>query len=54
MKAKCQRNYIFQAIREDNCQPRIDYPTKLPFKFERFIKAFPENKNLRCFKINRY
>ncbi|XP_077012924.1 serine/threonine-protein kinase MARK1-like [Tamandua tetradactyla] len=40
-----QWNDIFKLLKEKNCQPRIPYPTKLPFKNEGEIKTFSEKKN---------
>jgi hypothetical protein len=36
---------IFQALNENNFNPRIPYPAKLSFKIDRAIKIFMINRN---------
>ena len=49
LKAKRSRNNIFQALKENGCQPRILYPAKLSFRFEDEIKTFHGKQKLEEF-----
>jgi hypothetical protein len=40
LKAKRAWSEVFQALNENNLNPRILYPTKLSFKIDRAIKIF--------------
>jgi hypothetical protein len=40
LKARRARSEIFQALNENNFNPRILYPEKLSFKIDRTIKVF--------------
>ena len=40
-------------LKYKNWQPRILYPAKLPFRYEREIKAFPDRQKLRKFITTR-
>lgn len=39
-----KQNNIFKLLKEKNCQPKILYPAKLPFKNEGKIKTFPDKQ----------
>jgi hypothetical protein len=41
LKAKSTWNDTFQALKENNCQPRLLCPAKLSFIIEGEIKNFP-------------
>jgi hypothetical protein len=42
-------NYVFQALRVNNCHPRILYPAKLIFKINWEIKTFHDkHKPKQC------
>ena len=38
-----------KVMKGDNLQPRILYPARLSFRFDREIKSFPDKQNLREF-----
>ena len=40
---------IFKAMKGKNLQPRILYPARLSFRFDREIKSFPGKQKLRKF-----
>jgi hypothetical protein len=40
---------IFQALKANNCQPRLVYPAKISILIERELKTFHNNKKLREF-----
>jgi hypothetical protein len=49
LKARRSWKSIIQALIESNCQPRLDYPAKLSFLFEREIKTFHHKEKLKEF-----
>uniref|UniRef100_A0A8D2DK81 L1 transposable element RRM domain-containing protein n=1 Tax=Sciurus vulgaris TaxID=55149 RepID=A0A8D2DK81_SCIVU len=49
LKARRAWNNIFQALKENGCQPRILYPAKLTFKFDDEIKSFHDKQKLKEF-----
>ena len=49
LKARRAWNNIFQALKENGCQPRILYPAKLTFKFDNEIKSFHDKQKLKEF-----
>uniref|UniRef100_A0A8D2DIM8 L1 transposable element RRM domain-containing protein n=1 Tax=Sciurus vulgaris TaxID=55149 RepID=A0A8D2DIM8_SCIVU len=49
LKARRSWNNIFQALKENGCQPRILYPAKLTFKFDDEIKSFHDKQKLKEF-----
>ena len=49
MEARRKWHHIFQVLTEKNCQPRILYPVKSPFRNEREIKTFSNERKLRKF-----
>ena len=42
-----QINDILKILKDKSCHPRILYPPKLPFRYEKEIKAFQGTQNLR-------
>uniref|UniRef100_A0A8D2JMZ3 Endonuclease/exonuclease/phosphatase domain-containing protein n=1 Tax=Sciurus vulgaris TaxID=55149 RepID=A0A8D2JMZ3_SCIVU len=49
LKARRAWNNIFQALKENGCQPRILYSAKLTFKFDDEIKSFHDKQKLKEF-----
>jgi hypothetical protein len=46
LKARRAWGAVFQALNENNFNPRILYPTKLSFKIDRAIKVFHDKQKL--------
>jgi hypothetical protein len=46
-KAKRAGSEVFQALNENNFNPRILYPAKLSFKIDRAIKVFHDKQKLK-------
>ena len=44
---------IFKVMKGKNLQPRILYPTRLPFEFERESKSFTDKQKLREFSTTK-
>ena len=44
---------IFKVMKGKNLQPRILYPAKLLFRFDREIKSFPDKQKLREFSTTK-
>ena len=44
---------IFKVMKGKNPQPRILYPARLSFKFDRETKALPDKQKLREFSITK-
>ena len=44
---------IFKVMKGKNLQPRILYPEKLLFRFDREIKSFPDKQKLREFSTTK-
>ena len=40
---------MFKAMKEKNLQPRILYPIRFSFRYDRKIKSFPDKQKLREF-----
>jgi hypothetical protein len=47
LKARRAWSEIFQALNENNFNPRILYPAKLSFKIDRTIKVFHDKQKLK-------
>jgi hypothetical protein len=47
IKVRRPRNDVFQALKRNNCQPRLLYPAKLSFKTEREIKPCQDKLKLK-------
>jgi hypothetical protein len=47
LKARKKWREVFWALNENIFNPRILYPAKLPFKFDRAIKIFQDKQKLQ-------
>jgi hypothetical protein len=47
LKARRAWSEVFQALNENNFNPRILYPAKLSFKIDGTIKAFHDKQKLK-------
>jgi hypothetical protein len=47
LKARRAWSEVFQALNENNCNPRILYPAKLSFKIGGAIKIFQNKQKLK-------
>ena len=47
VKTRRRWHDIFHVLKEINCQSRILYSVKIPFKDEMKIKTFKDEKNLK-------
>jgi hypothetical protein len=47
LKARRAWSYVFQALNENNFNPRILYPAKLSFKIDEAIKVFHDKQKLK-------
>jgi hypothetical protein len=47
LKARRAWNEVFQALNENNFNPRILYPAKLTFKIDGAIKLFHDKQKLK-------
>jgi hypothetical protein len=47
LKARRAWSEVFQALNENNFNPRILYPAKLSFKIDRAIKIFHNKQKLK-------
>jgi hypothetical protein len=47
LKARRARSEVFQALNENNFNPRVLYPAKLSFKIDRTIKVFHYKQKLK-------
>jgi hypothetical protein len=47
LKARRAWGELFQALNENNFNPRILYPAKLSFKIDRTIKVFHNKQKLK-------
>jgi hypothetical protein len=46
LKTRRAWSEVFQALAENNINPRILYPAKLSFKIDRAIKVFEDKQKL--------
>ena len=53
LQASRECHYIFKVMKGKNLQPRILYPAKLLFRFDREIKSFPDKQKLREFSTTK-
>ena len=51
LQARWEWHDIFKVMKGNNLQPRILYPARLSFIFDREIKSFPGKQKLREFSI---
>ena len=49
LQAREERQDILKVMKEKNVQPRLLYPAKISFKYEREIKSFIDKQKLREF-----
>ena len=49
LKTRRAWNNIYQALKENRCQPRILYPAKLTFRFDDEIRSFHDKQKLKEF-----
>ena len=47
------RHDIFKVMKEKNLLPRILYPERLLFRFDREIKSFPDKQKVREFSTTK-
>jgi hypothetical protein len=52
-KARRAGNEVFQALNENNFNPRILYPEKLSFKIDGAIKVFHDKQKLKQYMITK-
>ena len=53
MQARREWQDIFKVMKGKNLQPRILYPARLSFKFDREVKSFTDKQKLREFKTTK-
>ena len=53
LQARREWHDIFKEMKGKNLQPRILYPAKLLFRFDREIKSFPDKQRLREFSTTK-
>ena len=51
LQARREWQDILKAMKENNLQPRLLYPARIPFKYEGKIKSFTDKQKLREFTI---
>jgi hypothetical protein len=49
VKARRSWDDVFQALKDNNCQPRLLYPAKLSFRIKEEIKTFKDKHKLKQF-----
>ena len=49
LQARREWHGIFKVMKGRNLQPKLLYPARLSFRFDREIKSFPDKQNLREF-----
>ena len=53
LQARREWQDIFKVMKGKNLQPRILYPARLSFKFDREVKSFTDKQKLREFKTTK-
>ena len=53
LKARREWQSILKMMKENNLQPRLLYPARISFKYEREIKSFRDKQKLREFSITK-
>ena len=53
LQARREWHNIFKVMKGNNLQPRIFYPARLSFIFDREIKSFPDKQKLREFSTTK-
>ena len=50
---KCKDTHIFKVRKGKNLQPRLLYPARISFRFDREIKTFTDKQKLREFSTTK-
>ena len=53
LQARREWQDIFKVMKEKNLQPRLLYPARISFRFDREIKAFTDMRKLREFSTTK-
>ena len=53
LQARREWQDIFKVMKEKNLQPRLLYPARISFKFNREIKSFTDKQKLREFSTTK-
>jgi len=53
LQGRRQWHEIFKVMKGKNLQPRTLYPERLPLRFDREIKSFPDKQKLREFSTTK-
>ena len=53
LQARREWQDIFKVMKEKNLQPRLLYPVRISFKYERKIKSFTDKQKLREFSTTK-
>ena len=53
LQARSEWHDIFKVMKEKNLQPRLLYPARISFRFEREIKSFTDKQKLREFSTTK-
>ena len=53
LQARREWQDIFKVMKEKNLQPRLLYPARISFRFDREIKTFTEKQKLREFSTTK-
>ena len=53
LQARRKWQDIFKVMKGKNLQPKILYPARFSFRFDREIKSFTDKQNLREFSTTR-
>ena len=53
LQARRDWQYIFKVMKGKNLQPRLRYPARISFRFDREIKTFTDKQKLREFSTTK-
>ena len=53
LQARRERQDMFKVMKGKNLQPRLLYPERISFRFDREIKSFTDNQKLREFSTTK-
>ena len=53
LQARKEWHDTFKVMKEEHLQPRLLYPTRISFRFEREIKSFTDEQKLREFSTTK-
>ena len=53
LQARREWQDILKVMKDNNLQPRLLYPARISFKYEREIKSFTDKQNLREFSTTK-